>query len=114
MQGYHIHARDGEIGHVEDFLVDERTWAIRYMIVGTSNWWGGRHVLIAPQWIDDVRWSDATVCVDLTRQAIKEAPPYDAAAQLDRQQEQAIHEHYGRPGYWTTKAVREAVAPSAK
>ncbi len=106
--GHHVHATDGDVGHVEDFLVDEHTWAIRYLIVDTSNWWGGHQVLIAPPWITAVNWSDASVSVDLTRRAIKEAPAYDAAAQLDRQQEQGIYEHHGRPDYWTTKAARDA------
>lgn len=48
--GYHVHATDGDIGHVADLLVDDHTWAIRYMIVDTSNWWGGHHVLVAPPW----------------------------------------------------------------
>jgi sporulation protein YlmC with PRC-barrel domain len=108
--GYHIHATDGEIGHVENMLLDDRTWAIRYLVVNTSNWWGGHHVLVAPQWIQRVSWSDATVSVDLTRQAVRDAPPYDSAAQLDRQQEAAIYEHYGRSGYWTTAAIREPAA----
>jgi len=106
--GNHVHATDGDIGHVEDLLVDDHTWAIRYMIVDTSNWWGGHRVLVAPQWIEAVSWTDAKVSVDLTRQAVKDAPPYDSAAQLDRQQEQAIYEHYGHPGYWTTQAIRDA------
>ena len=106
--GYHIHAKDGDIGHVQDLLVDDHTWAIRYMIVDTSNWWGGHHVLVAPQWIEAVSWPDAKVSVDLTRRAVKDAPPYDSAAQLDRQQEQAIYEHYGHPGYWTSQAIRDA------
>jgi sporulation protein YlmC with PRC-barrel domain len=100
--GYHVHATDGDIGHVADLLVDDETWAIRYLILDTSNWWGGHRVLVTPRWIDAVSWSDAKVSVDLTRQAVKDAPPYDSAAQLRRQQEQALHEHYGRPGYWTT------------
>ena len=54
--GYHIHAKDGDIGHVQDLLVDDHTWAIRYLIVDTSNWWGGHHVLVAPQWIEAVSW----------------------------------------------------------
>ena len=112
--GHHIHATDGDIGHVEDLLVDDHTWAIRYLIVDTSNWWGGHHVLVAPQWIKDVSWSDANVSVGLTRQAVKNAPRYDPAAQLDRQQEQGIYEHYGRPGYWTTKAIRDGAAPPVK
>jgi hypothetical protein len=99
VMGYHIKASDGDIGHVQGLLVDE-SWAIRYMIVNTSNWWLGHQVLIAPQWIKSVSWSEATVSVDLTRQAVKDAPPYDSTAQLDRTQEMGIHEHHGRPGYW--------------
>ncbi len=99
--GYYVRAIDGDIGHVDDLLVDDQTWAIRYLIVGTHRWWSGGRVLVAPRWIDDVSWSTATVSVDLTRHAIKGAPPYDAEAQFDRQREQALHDHYDRPGYWT-------------
>ena len=112
--GYHVHAKDGDIGHVADLLVDDQTWALRFMLVDTSNWWGGHRVLVAPQWIEAVSWSDAKVSVDLTRRAVKDAPPYDSAAQLDRQQELAIYEHYGHPGYWSGKATRGADARSAK
>lgn len=108
---YHIHATDGDIGHVQGLLVDEETWAIRYIIVDTSNWWVGRQVLIAPQWIQTVSWADATVSVDLTRQAVKDAPHYDSAASLDRKQETGIHEHYGRPGYWVDEVKPEAAEP---
>jgi sporulation protein YlmC with PRC-barrel domain len=108
--GYHIHATDGDIGHVQDLLVEERAWAIRYLIVDTSNWWGGHSVLVAPQWIEAVSWPDAKVSVDLTRQAVKDAPPYDAAAQLDREQEEGMYQHYGRTGYWTVAAMKEAAA----
>ncbi len=100
VMGYHTHAKDGDIGHVQGLLVDEETWAIRYMIVDTSNWWLGHQVLIAPQWITAVSWPEATVSVSLTRQAVKDAPAYDPAAQLDRDRELDIHKHYGSPGYW--------------
>jgi hypothetical protein len=103
VSGHHIAATDGDIGHLEDLLVDDRTWAIRYLVVNTSNWWGGQRVLVAPGWIRDVSWSEAKVSIDLTRQAVKDAPPYDSAAELDRQREEAVYEHYGRPGYWTTR-----------
>ncbi|MGP1679897.1 MAG: PRC-barrel domain containing protein, partial [Burkholderiales bacterium] len=97
---YHIHASDGDIGHVQGLLVDEETWAIRYIIVDTSNWWLGHQVLIAPQWIREVSWPDAKVSVNLTREAVKDAPAYDPAVQLDRKQESGIYKHYGRPAYW--------------
>jgi sporulation protein YlmC with PRC-barrel domain len=111
--GYHIHATDGDIGHVEDFVIDDHTWAIRYLVVNTSNWWVGHRMLVAPPWIEAVDWSTAKVSVGLTRDAIKAAPPYDAVAQFTREREQAMYEHYGRTGYWTIKAHHEAV-PVAK
>jgi hypothetical protein len=82
--------------------------------VDTSNWWGGHSVLVAPQWIEAVTWQDAKVSVDLTRQAVKAAPSYDAAAQLDREQEEAMYQHYGRTGYWTVRTTKHAATTSKK
>jgi len=98
--GYHIEASDGEIGHVQGLLVDEESWAIRYVVVSTSNWWFGHDVLVAPQWIQSVSWSEQTVSVDLTRDALKQAPWYDPELPLSREMEIAVHKHYGRAGYW--------------
>ena len=98
--GYHIKARDGEIGHVQGGIVDEESWAIRYLIVDTSNWWLGHKVLIAPPWIQEVSWVDSTVAVNLSRQAIRDAPAWDSALPPDREQEIDIYKHYDRTGYW--------------
>jgi hypothetical protein len=93
---YDVHARDGQIGHVEGMLVDEETWSVRYMIVNTSAWWFGHEVLIAPPWISNVSWPDRAVTVDLGRETLKMAPPYDSSVPLDPQLELRIFEHYGR------------------
>jgi hypothetical protein len=98
--GYYIHAADGDIGHVQGMLVDEKTWAIRYLVVNTSNWWLGHEVLVAPEWITDVSWAENTVTIDLTRQAIKESPQWNPALLPDRPQEALVYQHYGRKGYW--------------
>ena len=50
--------------------------------------------------------ADSTVSVELIRQAVKDAPPYDPAAGLDRNQEMGVHEHYGHAKYWETDANR--------
>lgn len=100
--GYQLHATDGDLGHVAGMLVDDETWAIRYLIVSTSNWWLGHKVLIAPQWITGVRWSDQSVTVDLNRDRVKAAPTYDSTALLNRQRELGLYQHYGRTGYWTS------------
>jgi hypothetical protein len=105
---YHIHATDGDIGHVQGLLVDEETWAIRYLVVNTSDWWLGHQVLVAPQWIRDVSWSHDTVSVNLTRQSVKDAPPYESTALLDRARETAVYKHYERAGYWMADGKRTA------
>jgi hypothetical protein len=56
MDRHHIHATDGEIGHIEDFLIDDETWAIRYLVIDTRNWWPGKRILISPRWIERVGW----------------------------------------------------------
>jgi len=102
--GYHIHASDGEVGQVRGFLVDENTWAVRYMIVDTGSWWRGHEVLIAPGWIKAVEWSDNTVAVDMTRQALMDAPVYDSNVPFGRTDEASVHQHHGRTGYWSAES----------
>jgi hypothetical protein len=104
---YHIHASDGDIGHVDGLLVDDETWAIRYLIVDTGNWWLGHKLLVAPQWIEAVSWDDSKVSVKMTRQAIKDAPAYDPTTRLERRDEADLYDHYGRPGYWSDDLVLE-------
>ena len=104
---YHIHASDGDIGHVEGLVVDDETWAIRYIVVDTSNWWLGHKVLVAPQWIEAVNWAESTVSVKMTRQGIKDAPAYFTDAPLERRDEAGLYDHYGQPGYWSDDVVLE-------
>jgi hypothetical protein len=108
VKGYHLHATDGDIGHVQGFLVDERTWAIRYLIVNTSNWWLGHQVVVAPEWIDEVNWEHSQVTTSLGRQQIKDAPLYDTQVQLSRLNEEGIYRHHGRRGYWLDDKERPA------
>ncbi|MBB1073759.1 PRC-barrel domain-containing protein [Rhodoferax sp. 4810] len=104
--GYHLEASDGDIGHVQGMLVEEETWAIRYLVADTSNWWLGHQVLIPPDWVSDIRWNDAKVSVNLTRQAIRESPRFDASTVLNRQQELDLYHHYARPNYWEQERIR--------
>lgn len=107
VKDYHIQVSDGDIGYLQGFLVDEETWAIRYLIVNTSNWWLGHDVLIAPKWIREVNWQESTVSVSLTRQAVQDAPTYNSAEQLTREQELEIFKHYGWVGYWADEVKWE-------
>jgi len=95
--GYYIEATDGDIGHVEDFLIDDENWAIRYIVIDTVNWWPGKKVVVAPQWIRDVSWVDSRVYVDLSRERIKKAPEYDPTRMMDRDYEEKLYAYYGSP-----------------
>ena len=105
VSGYHIQALDGEIGHVEDFIIDDETWAIRYLVVGTRNWWPGKRVLVSPQWIERVSWNESKVFVNLDRETIKQSPEYTEESLLTRDYEIGLHRHYNRKGYWVDELV---------
>lgn len=98
--GYHIHAEDGEIGHVDDFLVEDATWAIRYFIVDTRNWLPGKKVILSTKWIDRVVWEESMVHVDLTREDIKEAPEFRPEGTIEREYETRLHGYYAKMPYW--------------
>jgi hypothetical protein len=100
MTGYHLQASDDSMGHVEDFLLDDKSWAIRYLVVDTRNWLPGRHIVIPPQWIKGVDWVDRVVNVDVTRDNVQAAPEYHSADYFSRVQETNLYKHYQRPGYW--------------
>ena len=78
LRGFHLHASDGEIGHVDDFLVDP-SWKVAYMVVDTSNWVGGRSVLVSPTAIANVDVEKKEIRVRLTRKEIEKSPSIDSA-----------------------------------
>jgi hypothetical protein len=100
VSGYHIQATDGDIGHIEDFIVDDDTWTVRYLVINTGNWWPGKEVLVSPKWIERVSWSELNVFVSLTREAVKQSPGYTEESLLTRDYEIGLYQHYDRPGYW--------------
>ena len=93
--GCHIHASDGEIGHVEDFLVDEASWNIRYIKVDTRNWWPGERVLISPHSMREIDWSGRLVHVDVSRQKVKNAPSYNPSVTVDGAYNEKFLTYYG-------------------
>ncbi len=99
VKGYHIHATDGDIGHVETFLVDDTAWSIRYIVVDTRNWWPGQQVLLSPAAVREVSWGEHQIRVDVTRAQVKAGPQWDPAGAIDQDYEQRLHAHYGWRGF---------------
>ncbi len=98
--GYHVTAIGGEIGHVEDFLFDDQSWEIRYVIVDTRNWWAGKRVLIRPQWIKRVSWKKRMIYINHSRELVRKSPKWDPHQAVSRKYELQLHEHYGCAPYW--------------
>ena len=99
---YHIQGSDGAIGHVEDLIVDDESWEIRYLVIDTRNWWFGKRVLVAPHWASRISWDERRVHVDMSRQAIKDSPEWDPTAAINREYEARLYDYYGRPAYWSS------------
>ncbi len=114
VKGYAIDAADGEIGHVHDLIVEDQSWAIRYLEVATRNWWPGKKVLVSPQWVENVSWTERKVGIGLFRKAIQTGPEYRESAPIYRDYEQLVYDHYGLPGYWLTRADAGAAVRRSK
>ena len=99
VNGYHVHATDGDLGHVENFLADDVNWDIRYLVIGTRDLWPGKHVQLAPFAVKDIDWSEHRINVDVTRDQVKSSPAWDPLALADQVGEQKLHRHFGWPGY---------------
>jgi hypothetical protein len=87
--------------------VDDEAWAIRYIEVATKNWWPGKKVLVSPQWIERVSWTDSKVYVGISREAIRNGPEYDESKEVDWIYENRLYKHFGRSPYWI-EAERES------
>jgi len=100
VHGYHIQGSDGEIGHVADFLVDDESWVVRYLVVDTRNWLPGRRVVVGVGWLSDIDWPDARVHVEMTRAEIEASPRYEPTETVGGDYIEQLMEHYGGVARW--------------
>jgi uncharacterized protein YrrD len=101
IQGYGIITKNGDIGHVKSFIIDTQYWTVRYLEVDTRKWLrGGKYVLISPAWITQISWPDNRLTVDLSREALQNAPEYDEKKPVSREYELRLFNYYGKEMYW--------------
>lgn len=92
--GYNIHAVDGTIGEIIDFVFDDSRWRVDFLVVDTGNWLPAKHVLISPTWITRINWANSEVHVKVLKELIKSSPEYDRAKELDDVYITMLHSHY--------------------
>ncbi len=95
-------AIDGEIGSVRNFLFDDESWTIRYLVVEVGNWLGRRDVVLATASVYLPDWENRTLRVRLTKEEVRHSPEVDSTKPVSRQQEIAMREYFGWPAYWET------------
>src|ERR1035438_3498150 len=95
LKGLVIRATDGELGTVDQFYFDDETWAIRYLIVETGGWLGGRRVLISPFSVIQTDWPARQLDVALTKKQVEHSPEIDMHQPVSRQHEAAYLGYYG-------------------
>lgn len=92
--GYRIMATDGEIGNVEDFIIEVSNWKLDFMIVDTGHWFPGKKVLISPKWIKELKWDTSTVIVNTSVEHVKNSPEYDPKQTISEVYEAKLYNHY--------------------
>jgi hypothetical protein len=111
--GFSLQALDQAFGHVEQFILDDASWAIRYLVVDVNNWLPGKRVLLSPQWIAWVGWAETRVYIDLDRSTVQRAPTYDPQTPITREYEEALFSHYTRRPYWEPPVEESAARTPA-
>jgi len=80
--GYDIHATDGDMGNLIDFIIDDTTWKIDFLVVDTGNWFSAKRVAITPDLIKEINWETSEVIINASVEQVKNSPEYDASKQL--------------------------------
>ena len=106
VRGYTIAAKDGDIGSIDDLILDDDGWVIRYLVVDTTRWRPGGHVLLALEWVERIEWENHAGRTSLSREQVRQSPPYHPDKVLNRDDETVLHEHYGKPAYWRETSKR--------
>ena len=99
VKGYHVEATDGAIGHIENFIIEDISWDVRYLVIDTKNWWVGQHVLMSPFAVRQINWMEQNVRLDVSRYRVKNSPPWKPLDLIDNLMKTALHGYYGWPGY---------------
>jgi sporulation protein YlmC with PRC-barrel domain len=100
VQGYSIHATDGDIGKVDEFYFDDDSWTIRYLVVQTGTWLSDRRVLISPISVGRADWHNRRIALLLTQDQLRNSPDIDTAKPISRQHEAELNNYYGWQYYY--------------
>jgi sporulation protein YlmC with PRC-barrel domain len=104
--GYTTNGEDGELGQIDDIILDIETWKLVYFVLDTSSWLAkGKKTLIAISWINRISYHDQEVQLDLSQNIIEDSPPFDPNTPINRSFEEVLYDYHGRPYVWAEKSI---------
>jgi len=111
LTGYHLQAKDGEIGKILQVYFDDQQWVTRYFVVRTGNWLLGQEVLIVPSTVTGIDVENQHLIVDLSLEQIKNSPPVNTEVPVSRHYEEQYYAYYGWQPYWSAGSLPTAIGP---
>jgi len=99
--GYHLETNEGSIGHINNFLINTKTWRIRYLIIDIGGGISHKQVLLSTNWIESIDWASKEVKVNVDPQQVKNSPEYDHTSLISREYEEKLSQFYGRLIDWS-------------
>jgi hypothetical protein len=100
LSGSTVEATDGEIGRVRNFLFDDQSWKVRYMVVDVGNWLKRHDVVLPVAALDRPDWTNRICHAHLNKEQVRHSPEVDAEMPVSRQQEIAMHDYFGPLASW--------------
>ena len=109
-RGYCLRAIDKDLGSVEDFYFDDRTWTVRYLVADTGNWLPGRKVLIGPETVQSISPEDEAISVNLTSRAVEDSPGIETNLPFSLQKERELRLFFEWREYWNDEVFIQPAA----
>jgi uncharacterized protein YrrD len=103
LTGAAVNAVDGEVGTLEDFMINDQNWAVGYLVVMSGDWTDRRKLLFPPATVKEAENKVKVFNLGVDRSTVEQSPNFDLKASLTRQQEIELHQHYGLPIFSDSK-----------
>jgi uncharacterized protein YwbE len=100
VEGYRVHTTDGQVGTVAGFLIEDTTWAVRYLRIETKEEIGDGSLYVSPHWVDEISWIERKLSLGIDNERLAQVPTVGVEGTLTRDEEERLHEFFGQPRYW--------------
>ena len=67
---YKVKTSDGDLGSMDDLVVEDANWFIRFLVLSAGGWFEGQKLLVATRWVGSVSWANKEVIVPHSRDSI--------------------------------------------